>query len=137
MFSDRDFFSTVLNDDHEKEIYEIKTAILLKEYSTKLGAFQAFPWWPSEHISVQLLNWWPVKNTSTNLDKKKSIDILETFDRLSGHMLTAHYDDGETLKDPIISLHSPLRDNRGKIDSVHLRIHPVIWIGYLNSKREN
>jgi len=100
-----------------RALRELQTALFLQFMSWNDDPHQAFPWWPNEHAAIQ------------GDDNKRHRDLFKMVERLSGSILTAHYDDGERLEDPILSLSSRLLDKRGNIIGGHMRIHPALSRG--------
>ena len=100
-----------------RALLDLQTALYLQWQSWNDDPHQAFPWWPNEHAAVQ------------GSDSKRHRDLFRMVERLSGSILTAYYEDGERLEDPILSLSSRLLDKRGNIIGGYMRIHPALSRG--------
>ena len=101
-----------------RALNDLQTALILQFMSWNDDPHQAFPWWPNEHAAMQ------------GSEAGRHRDLFKMVERLSGSILTAHYEDGETMEDPILSLHSPLRDKRGSVIGGYMRIHPALSRGF-------
>ena len=101
-----------------RALNDLQTALILQFNSWNDDPHQAFPWWPNEHAAMQ------------GSEAGRHRDLFKMIERLSGSILTAYYEDGETMEDPILSLHSPLRNKRGSIIGAYMRIHPALSRGF-------